>query len=792
MRRSLLSFLAVLLSASPAWGAQADLVIPAGPLADALASLSRQAGVSIGGDQPLTGRRSSGAHGALTPEQALSRLLAGTGLGFRKVGDGVFRLDVLASGRMPPAGDRAAEKRLDPIIVTATKRGADPAGLPVSVGVLTAADLARLGAAESDAALPLLGGVSSTHLGPGRNKLAIRGLSDSAFTGQTQATVGLYLDNAKVNYNAPDPHLRLIDVDRIEVLRGPQGTLYGGGSIGGILRIVPAAPDLSERAAHVRVSGTLTRGGVPGGGAEAIVNQPLLEDRLGLRLAFYADREGGVIDNAGAGHDIDGTDIQGGRALLAFVPLPDWRLELGGTYQRIDSRDSHYIQGRRGCCTRGDQLSEPHDSDFDEAHLTLSGPLSFADLHSTTAFVRHELDTFYDASSAVPDLAGLPVRPALFQEALLSRLWTHETRLTGSAGPADPDGRDTIDWLAGFHLSRQISRTDRTLFSIADTGTALWRRDRDDLVKEAALFGEVSWRFHPEWTLTAGGRVFHIAQEVDAAATAPIAEQARTEGYARETDSMPKLALTWRPESTITLYAQMTEGYRPGGIDIEEAGGAVGDYRTARFATDELWNYELGTKLSLWQGRLNLDAALFHARWRNIQTDQLRPDGLTFTTNAGDGSNTGIEISPRLHLGPWRLEATLTLSDPELTRIDPGFPAVPEGGLPGTAHVSGGASLSWRGAVADGVGLLASLDYNHSGRTYLTFTKEFRQGPVDLLNGRLVFDLSNSLSVGLSVDNILDTAANQFAYGNPFTLSAGPQTTPPRPRTVGLSIGWSG
>ncbi|MFV3076514.1 TonB-dependent receptor domain-containing protein [Niveispirillum fermenti] len=255
--------------------------------------------------------------------------------------------------------------------------------------------------------------------------------------------------------------------------------------------------------------------------------------------------------------------------------------------------------------TRSDQLSEPHDSDFHEGHLNLSGHLPFADLHSTTAFVRHELDTFYDASSAVPGLAGLPARPALFQEGLLSRLWTHETRLTGAAGPVDTEGRDSIDWLAGLYVSRQVSRSERTLFPVDDAGLALWRRNRDDEVREGALFGEVSWRFRPDWTLTVGGRVFHIAQEVDAAATAPVTDQAETEGYARETDAMPKVALAWQPEGVITLYAQMAEGYRPGGIDIEESGGSgVGDYRTARFATDELWNYELGMKLSLWQGQV--------------------------------------------------------------------------------------------------------------------------------------------------------------------------------------------
>lgn len=763
--------------------AEGSITVPAGPLSKALAALSLQAGISIGGDQPLSGLHSPGASGELTPEQALTRLLAGTGLGFRKVGPDTYRLDSLPPP--PPvraARERAAAEALDPIIVTATKRGADPADLPVAVGVLTAADMARVGVGDIDAAIPLLGGISSTHLGPGRNKLSIRGLSDSAFTGQSQATVGLYLDNAKVNYNAPDPHLRMIDLDRVEVLRGPQGTLYGGGSIGGILRIVPAPPDLSQSLARVGLSVTATRDGEPGGGVEAVLNQPLLTDRLGLRLALYADREGGVIDTAGGRHNIDRTDTQGGRALLAFVPAEDWRLELGGTYQLINTDDSHYIQGDRGCCTRADQLAEPHDNDFDEAHLTLTGELSFASLHSTTAFVRHEIDSVYDASRAVPALTGLPATPALFNETQLSRLWTHETRLVGDTG--------AFGWLGGLYLSQQTARSSRALSPAGAAGTALWRRDRDDDVKEAALFNEISWHFRPGWTLTVGGRLFHVAQEVEAEALAPASSVAAAEGYARETDYAPKLALTWQPWDRASFYFQMTEGYRPGGINVEEAGRLADDgYRAARFKTDELWNYELGTKLSLWQG-LSLDAALFHARWRNIQTDQLHADGLTFTTNAGDGRNIGMEIGPRLHVGPWRLDATLTLADPELTRINPAFTAVPEGGLPGAAHVSGGASLSWQGMVGETTHLLAVLDYTHTGRTSLTFSGGMRQGPVDLLGGRVALDLAGGWTIGLSVDNMLDTAADQFAYGNPFTLAAGPQATPVRPRAVRLSIGW--
>jgi len=773
-------------------------MISAGQLATALSELSRQADVSIGGDLPLGGRQSPGASGRLTPESALDQLLAGTGLGFRAVGPGAYRLVTLPPKIRRVSVPEAEPDLIEPIIVTATKRRADPADLPVSVGVLTAADLSRLGSPATDSVLPLLGGVSSTHLGPGRNKLSIRGLSDSAFTGQTQSTVGLYLDNAKVNYNAPDPNLRLIDVERVEVLRGPQGTLYGGGSIGGILRIIPTAPDLSERSVEASISGSLTKGGGPGGGVEAILNQPLITDRLGLRLALYADRQGGVIDEVGGRKNIDSTDVQGGRLLLAYVPAAGWKVELGGTYQLIDTDDSHYIQGGSGCCTRAAQLAEPHDNDFDEAHLTLTGQLGWGDLHSTTAFVRHEIDTIYDASTAVPDLAGLPAAPARFHEGQLSRLWTHETRLSGGGdAPAMGEGgQSQFQWLAGLYLSHQTARSDRTLSLAATPATALWRRDRDDEAAEAAIFGEISWTFHPDWTLTAGGRLFYVGQEVDAVATVPgtdLTAGSTAEAYARELDYTPKLAITWRPWQGARFYAQMTEGYRPGGINIEEgsvANASGDDYRAARFRTDELWNYELGAKLDLWEERLFLDAAIFHARWRNIQTDQLRANGLIYTTNAGDGNNTGFEIGPRLHWGAWRLAATLILNDPELSRIDPDFSAAPDGELPGTAHASGAVSLSWRGVVTDAVEMQAGLDYSYTGRTRLTFDNAINQGPVELLNGRVRFLLSDGWSVALSVDNILDRRANQFAFGNPFTLGTMPQTTPPRPRTVGLSIGW--
>jgi iron complex outermembrane receptor protein len=233
--------------------------VPKGNLSSVLPVISRQAGVSISVvDAKLWQARVKSVRGRMSVEEAIRRLLAGSDAHAVRVSATSWRIERRAppprlAHRPPPRPVVQAALRersqdtvagaQDEIIVTASKTD-----LPLShfAGVVTkldGGDLSFGGERGMDSILSRTATVSSTHLGSGRNKLFIRGIADSSFTGPTQSTVGQYLGDIRLSYNAPDPDLRLYDVDNVEILEGPQGTLYGAGSLGGIIRVVPKAPD---------------------------------------------------------------------------------------------------------------------------------------------------------------------------------------------------------------------------------------------------------------------------------------------------------------------------------------------------------------------------------------------------------------------------------------------------------------------------------------------------------------------------------------------------------------------
>jgi outer membrane receptor protein involved in Fe transport len=178
-------------------------------------------------------------------------------------------------------------------------------------------ELERGGAGGTDRLVQRLTSVTSTYLGTGRNKLFIRGIADSSFTGPTQATVGQYYGDLRLSYNAPDFDLRLADLAAVEVLEGPQGTLYGAGSLGGLIRLVPNPVRLDRVAGSAVVGASATAHGDPGRDAQGVLNLPLVTDRLGLRVVATNALEGGYIDKPLLGRrDVNRTRIAGGRATL--------------------------------------------------------------------------------------------------------------------------------------------------------------------------------------------------------------------------------------------------------------------------------------------------------------------------------------------------------------------------------------------------------------------------------------------------------------------------------------------
>ncbi|MFD2497812.1 TonB-dependent receptor plug domain-containing protein [Rhizorhabdus histidinilytica] len=227
-----------------------------GHLSDAIVALGVQGGVSIGlPNATAQNLPVPGVRGRLSVDRALRRLLAGSGFHAVRIDDRSYTIaaDRSKARSAPvalPAGP--ASPPID-IIVTASKRDIRLRDFPGTIAMVDAAVAGLNGNARygTQALVDIIPSLSSTHLGPGRNKLIIRGVADSSFTGPTQAIVGQYLGDIRLNYNAPDPDLNLYDMASVEVLEGPQGTLYGAGSLGGIVRLVPTSPDLSQAAGSI-------------------------------------------------------------------------------------------------------------------------------------------------------------------------------------------------------------------------------------------------------------------------------------------------------------------------------------------------------------------------------------------------------------------------------------------------------------------------------------------------------------------------------------------------------------
>ena len=757
--------------------------LPSEPVERAVVRFGVQGAVSVGGlPSEGCGGASRATYGLMSPARALAKLLP-PGCSFQALDARSFRVfgAPRVTGRpagpapvVPPAADS-----LDELVVTAERREEPLIGRAYAITAISGAELARLGGKTfADTALQIVG-VTVTNLGSGRNKIFVRGLSDGSFTGHTQSTVGLYLDDVPITYSAPDPDLRLVDVERVEVLRGPQGTLYGSGSIGGIVRIITAKPDPGAFAGTVTAEAAAVQHGAEGTGIDATLNVPLLTGRAAVRGSVYRDERPGYIDNPRLGRrDVNYSQRSGARVAGTLALADDWRLQAGFAHQSINTRDSQYAQGPGAPLTRDAQVREPHDNDFTEVSGSVSHAGAVANLKVSAAFIDHSLQTRYDATGAFGGTA-----PAAFDEDRRVDLSVAEAVLTSS-------GEGSLAWLVGLFAS-QTEETDRAMLSDLSGGPVRSVYRRRDNLAEAALYGEAAYDLSERWTVTVGGRLFatRVSSESDDFDLAPGLVQSKR--HLSDSGLAPKFRATyaWSPDRV--AYVQYQEGFRAGGFNIPGAadGVALGRLGSA-FRPDRLRNYEAGGTLAFFDRTLRVRAAVFHADWSRLQTDQYLPSGLPMTVNIGDGSNTGVEIEaqwrPNDH---WQLRGNLLVEDPSITRPSNAFPATVDIGLPGVSSVLGSADLLYRWSVMPAWQGEASGQVAYVGHSFLTFDGATASRMGGYAVARLAFALSSERTrVQLYLDNVGDERGDTFSFGNPFSRARARQSTPLRPRTVTASV----
>ncbi|CAN5165496.1 TonB-dependent receptor [soil metagenome] len=778
------------------------LHIPAQRVDDALLDLALQSRRSLGGDIGACRGVSPALTGAMSLDSALNRILAGSGCAYEIRADGAIFVrrsalpplparrptsatPVLAT-RAPVSVETETATELSDIVVTSPRHPEIPQRVPAAIAAVSGVQMSRAGTVDLNDVASLTAGMTVTNLGSGRNKILLRGMSDGAFTGLTQSTVALYLDQAPITYSAPDPDLKLIDIDRVELLRGPQGTLYGTGPIGGVVHIVTRQPDFTDATLDLSLTRSVTHGGDPNSDYSATGNLPLFDGAMAIRGTVYQEEYGGYINDVSLNlHHVNEGSRRGGRLAVAATIAPGWTATAGGVHQSIDTEDTHYVFRTLGGLKRANLVREPHSNNFDEVSAAVNGEGDWGRLDASVAFVRHRFKSRYDASSALPAFGSFNRIGALDESKNIKLL-------VGEITLASPDTR-RLRWLAGAYYSASETRADTAISIVRLIPLTVYAETRADTLDEGAVFGEVSYDLAPDLTLTGGARAYAFNYDTDSDVSQDDAHRL-FRGSGENTGLSPKLALAWQVNDRLHLYGQISQGHRTGGFNTA---GPIGQMFTGsvgspapHYRPDTLWNYEVGAKAVLWDGRVQARGAVFYARWSDIQSDQFLPSGLAYAVNVGDAVNRGLELETTWKVSDHlEIRANGLLANPEITRPGASFNSRGDAGLPGVPAVSANLNANYLRPIWRDISFSAEAGLAYVGPSRLTFDAEKRNRMGDYVTGRVSIGAeAGRWSLRAFIENPFDTEANTFSFGDPFRLPEALASTPLRPRTIGLTL----
>ena len=765
------------------------VAIPAEPLDAALNQLGRIAGIDVVSTEPGLARvRSRPVNGRLTPRAALDALLVGTGYRLVPIDARSFRV---VRGEAPrpvaprPALSRSEQANARPtdgqdIIVIASKQQVPLLRYPGSLTVIGMAPVnASSGTGDLASAARVTPVLQTTQFGPGRDKIFIRGIADSSFNGSAQSTASVYLGDVQLSYSGADPSIKLYDMQDVEVMEGPQGTLYGSGSIGGIVRLTPTAPALGALGGSVTTGVMLTRGGDPGGDIAGMINLPVIHDEVGLRAVAYRSRDGGYIDDLGTGRtDANRVNTVGGRAALRVEPGAGWRIDVNGLYQRIDADDAQYADSDVGRLARRSAIAQPYDNEILlgsavvakqwDSGLQLLSVVSLASSHGHNVF-----------DATLPPTVGAPMPPpTVYTTNEVKTLWTQETRLSRSLANGN-------SWVTGFTLLRNSDAENRAFGAVATPADII---GVTNVTKSASLFAEGTAQLLRGFSLTLGARL------TIARADGEPSFKPRVSNYVqgRSTKRVdPTVAFSWQLAPTLSAFGRAQTGYRTGGLAVASGVGRVAD-----FQSDSIQVGELGLRrLRLGATGLSATVAISYAKWNAIQADLVTRRGFPYTDNIGDARVQALEGS--LDWVPIRgLRGIITFLQTHNTTSgalsDSSSPAHRR--LPDTPPFAITGDLSYGWAVGQaGDRLLVGASTMRVGRSVLGTGDLFDldQGRYSTLGLRGGWQRGR-IDLSLTAENVGNARGNTFASGNPFGLTMRSLMTPLRPFNVrlGAKIGW--
>jgi outer membrane receptor protein involved in Fe transport len=605
---------------------------------------------------------------------AFAPLLAALAVGAARAADAEG--DAQATGAAPAVGAGAAQ--MGEVVVTALKRSSTVQQTPLAITALTDQSLTKMGASTIADFVRTVPGLNLVEADSGRTRISIRGIQTAG-----ESTVGLYYGETPLTGPAGTssdpagvtPNLNLFDVQRVEVLRGPQGTLYGSGSMGGTLRVLFNQANVNQYEGAVDVGANTVENGAAGYTAKGMVNAPIVDGKFALRGVLYQQNRGGYVDSVTLHrNDINDAQLRGGRLMMNFTPTADLQITGMAVVQSQDIRDTSQWRSSLGPYKTDGAISQPfHDLlnlydltakyDLHWATLTVTGSYYKWDVQSTndntqtyTATVNKgtycplyysqtaKCSTSQQKAYANWALSNMPI--SAYQPRFVENK-TVEARLssegsgpfTYTVGVFHEDRNDRVD----THVNPADYATGLTRIPVVDLGS----RYIVDYVKQLAEFGELSYATpilpvtltygarHFEYQKTVGGQYLGYNYYNGQTPSGYFATEADAQGWVQ------KFNLEYKVSRDILFYGQATQGFRPGGANnIPDLPASLHTY-----APDSLWNYETGLKTSWFSRRLTVNMDVYEVQWTNLQTSVQTPNGsFSFISNVGKAQIDGFEL----------------------------------------------------------------------------------------------------------------------------------------------------
>lgn len=549
---------------------------------------------------------------------------------------------------------------LEEIIVTATKRSESVQDVAFSVSALSGDYLEAIDATSFTDFINLVPGLNLSSPGrAGEKAVNIRGLTPLGNGDNEFATVGFYVDGVPVSDAGFIPDFALFDVNRVEVLRGPQGTLFGEGSLGGTVRIVSNQPDASAYAGKGHMTISSTHSGSQNYRFAGMLNMPLVEDELGLRMVAGYIQDGGFIDNlTTGGEDVNDFETRYLRVALGYTPTEKLSIQAGITYQSTDGREASHDQSNTPDLTFTRAIDGDYNDDTTLASLVIDYDFGGKVLTSATSYFDREFDRIFDdpfTAAAVSGLFGFSIPSVIFQDNSPADTFTQEVRLA-----SENDGR--LTWLVGFFYRDQNQKIQAPVTVPLLGDLLVFNLYQDINRKHKALFGEATFDLTDRLHLTGGVRA--AREDIDATTELFLigAPTVALTPEIDEDDVIFKGSLSYNINSDAMIYGTYSEGFRPGGVNARLFTPTI----PISYASDSVENYEIGAKTMWAEGRVIANAALYHIDWSDVQLADFSGGAANFTTNAGSADIDGAELE--LNAAPsegWLLGLNFSYIDSE-------------------------------------------------------------------------------------------------------------------------------